>query len=209
MLDTLIMYNNYIIINYIIIIIHSNMAFTRFHDDPCRVMKQLQQQTGPGRWTLNVPGNGANPCFIEDPQIRIQTWGANLRTNSINLESDLLGMNQRISRDCLGKDEYTKHNVETRAIKYPNCRQLFTEESRAILPAWTFRDLEQVDWYYPPLDPQRNVCLSFENNLSTRILEKDYYVEKMPCIPPDAPSSMMPQQQQMPKQMTPPANGHM
>ena len=36
------------------------MAFTRFHDDPARVAKQLQQQTDQVRWILNVPGNGAS-----------------------------------------------------------------------------------------------------------------------------------------------------
>ena len=34
------------------------MAFTRFHDDPCRINKQLQESTGTGRYMLNVPGNG-------------------------------------------------------------------------------------------------------------------------------------------------------
>ena len=26
------------------------MAFTRFHDDPARIKKQLQESTDPGRW---------------------------------------------------------------------------------------------------------------------------------------------------------------
>ena len=51
------------------------MAFTRFHDDPCRVAKQLQQSTDQGRWILNVPGNGDKPSYMADPQVRIQTWG--------------------------------------------------------------------------------------------------------------------------------------
>ena len=38
----------------------------RFHDDPCRIKKQLQESTGPGRYMLNVPGNGPKPCFMED-----------------------------------------------------------------------------------------------------------------------------------------------
>jgi hypothetical protein len=50
------------------------------------------------------------------------------------------------------------------------------------MPAWTARDLEQVDWYFLPLNPQENTCFPFENNLSTRILEKDYYVEKVHCF---------------------------
>ena len=158
------------------------MAFTRFNYDPCRTTKQQQQATDPGRWILDVPGNGSHPCYIEDPHIIIQKWGANLRTNTINLESDLLGVNRTSNRDCLGKDNYQKFNVPNKAIEYPSCNTLFTEESRSIAPAWMVRDLEQVDWYYPPLNPQENTCFPFQSNLSTRILEKDYFTPKRDCV---------------------------
>jgi hypothetical protein len=158
------------------------MANTRFNYDSCRTIKQLQQSTDPGRWIMNVPGNGSNPSYIEDPQIIIQKWGANLRTNTINLESELLGINKMLSRDCLGKDNYTNFNVSNEAILYPSSRNLYTEQSRVIMPAWTARDLEQVDWYYPPLNPQENTCLPFENNLNTRILEKNCFERKRHCF---------------------------
>ena len=168
------------------------MANTRFYYDDCRTKKRLQESTGPGRYMLDVPGNGSNPCYIEDPQIIIQKWGANLRTNTINLESDLMGVNRQIGRDCLGKDNYKNYNVENQAIQYPNCNNLFTEQSRATNPAWWYRDLEQVDWYTLPLNPQENTCMPFQNNLSTRILEKDYFVmNKFECptsrVPGDLP----------------------
>lgn len=156
------------------------MAFTRFKYDECRTIKSQQQATDPGRWIINVPGNGLNPCYMEDPHIRIQKWGANLRTNTINLENDLLGMNRTLTRDCLGKDNY--NNVQSEAIPYPKCNNLFTEESRSIAPAWMVRDLEQVDWYYPPLNPQENTCFPFDNNISTRILVKDNFTPKRDCV---------------------------
>lgn len=164
------------------------MAFTRFKYDNCRTVKSQQQATDPGRWILNVPGNGTNPCYMEDPHIRIQKWGANLRTNTINLESDLLGMNRHISRDCLGKDDYKNHTddnnpkVHSEAIAYPKCNELFTEESRSVAPAWMVRDLEQVDWYYPPLNPQENTCFPFDNNINTRLIEKDNFTPKRDCV---------------------------
>ena len=157
------------------------MAFTRFHDDPCRIKKQLQQSTDVGRWILNVPGNGDRPDYIADPQIRIQTWGANLMTNCVDLESELRGVNRQLSKDCLGKDQYQQFNVATQQVSYPMNTSLYTEESRTIMPAWTARDLEQVNWYDLPLNPQENTCLPFQNNISTRILEKDYFVSKLPC----------------------------
>ncbi len=157
------------------------MAFTRFHDDPCRIKKQLQETTGAGRYILNVPGNGDKPCFMDDPYCRLQQWGGNLMTNSINLESDLLGLTRSQNRDCLGVNDYKAKAVKSNKINYPTCTPT-TEQSRVTHPAWLVRDLEQVNWSILPLDPQENTCIPFHNNLSTRILERDYYVTKLPCI---------------------------
>jgi hypothetical protein len=59
------------------------------------------------------------------------------------------------------------------------------------MPAWTARDLEQVDWYILPLNPQENTCMPFQNNLSTRILEKDNFVAQIPCFS-DGPEYLIP-----------------
>ena len=71
------------------------MAFTRFNYDESRTIKKLQESTGPGRYIMNVPGNGSNPCFFNDPQIRMQKWGANLHSvingSAIDIDSDLKG----------------------------------------------------------------------------------------------------------------------
>lgn len=157
------------------------MSFTRFHDDPCRIKKQLQESTDPGRYILNVPGNGVTPYYINDPYIRMQKWGGNLMTNVINVESDLKGMSRTTTRDCTNYNDYKLFKTQTDKVDYPSF-DLITEQSRATHPAWTARDLEQVNWYYLPLDPQENVCFPFENNLNTRILEKDNHVTKMPTM---------------------------
>lgn len=158
------------------------MAFTRFHDDPCRKIKQLQQSTGPGRYNLSVPGNGSTPAFMADPHIIAQKWGGNLWTNTINVESALFGVNGHLSRDCLGKDDFSKRNVQTSPVQYPISMALTTEQPRAIMPAWTARDKEQPNWDYLHLNPQENTCFTFQNNLSTRILEKDYFVRENACV---------------------------
>ena len=153
------------------------MSFTRFHDDPCRIAKQLQESTGPGRYALDVPGNGPKPCFMEDPFVRLQRWGANLMTNPVDLESSLLGLSERLGAPANRKPALPP----SRAVDYPSCSPT-TEQPRATNPAWTARDLEQVNWYIPPLDPQENVCMPFPNNLDTRILERDYFVAQAPCL---------------------------
>jgi hypothetical protein len=156
------------------------MAFTRFHDDPCRIQKQLQESTGLGRYMLNVPGNGLTPYYVEDPHIRLQKWGANLTTNTINVESDLRGLTRSINKDCLHKDNYEEHSAKFSNVNYPSLKSSVSDETRATHPAWMYRDLEQVNWYYLPLNPQENTCMPFNNNLNTRILEKDYYVPRPP-----------------------------
>jgi len=156
------------------------MANKRFYYDDCRTIKRLQQETDQGRYVLDVPGWGDKPCFMEDPHIIPQKWGANLRTNTINLESELLGMNRKLTKDCLGVNNYEHNKVESQSINYPYCSQMYTEQSRSIMPAWTARDLEQVNWWTLPLNPQENTCIPFQNNLSTRILEKDYFTHCNP-----------------------------
>ena len=157
------------------------MSFTRFHDDPCRIQKQLQEQTGLGRYMLNVPGNGDKPCFMEDPFIRMQKWGANLMTNTINLESDLMGLSRNSNRDCLSENDYKLNATVSSKVNYPSCNSI-TDQSRATHPAWMSRDLEQVNWYILPLNPQENTCMGFQNNLNTRILERNSYVASYPCL---------------------------
>jgi len=155
------------------------MAETRFSSDSCRISKKLQQMTDPGKYVLNVPGNGETPSYMADPHIILQKWGGNQRTNSVNVESELRGVNRPLGKDCLVKDNYQSSNysqatTSSRQIQYPVCASLTTEQSRVIAPAWTFRDVEQVLWVDLPLNPQENTCMRFQNNISTRILERDF-----------------------------------
>ena len=82
------------------------------------------------------------------------------------------------------ENNYAQHATPSQQQAYPTCNP-FTEQSRATHPAWELRDLEQVAWETLPLDPQENTCIPFQNNLSTRILEKDHFVAEVPCLPMD------------------------
>jgi len=155
------------------------MSFTRFHDDPCRINKQLQESTGLGRYMLNVPGNGSKPIYMDDPFIRMQKWGGNLMTNTVNLESDLMGLSRNSNRDDVAANEYRLNAVKTNQVQYKS-QNPSTDQSRATHPAWEYRDLEQTKYNILPLNPQENVCFPFQNNLSTLIIEKDIFVAKAP-----------------------------
>ena len=129
-----------------------------------------------------MPGNGTSPCFFNDPQIRMQKWGANLETvvngAPIDIDSDLKGVtkySQKSQFPNAGVPKKEKNN-------YPICGDALTDESRATHPAWMYRALPQTREYPLFLNPQENVCMRFHNNLNTRLLERDNFVPKIPCL---------------------------
>lgn len=156
------------------------MSFSSIKCDPARIAKELEQSTANGRYMLNVPGPGSNVGFLEDPFIRLQKFGANQRSNTLNIESDLFGLTRTlVGNDNIPFNEYGLNSVKSDTVSY-NVQVPTTEQPRAIMPAWTARDLEQVNWWTLPLDPQAHVCIPFQNNLSTRILEKEHFKPHLP-----------------------------
>ena len=105
------------------------MAFTNIKYDPCRIAKDLQISTETGRYHIAVPGPGNKVPFEEDPHIRLQKYGANLRTNTINLESDLMGLTRSLNRDCVDLNQHTSHQAKSSRMNYSS-QQPFTEQSR-------------------------------------------------------------------------------
>jgi hypothetical protein len=157
------------------------MAFTRFHDDPARIKKQLEESSFVGRYQLDVPGPGTQMPYLMDPQIRLQKWGANIRDNNINLESDLLGLTRPLNRDLPNENNYKKHQVMTMGNTFEN-QNPFVDESRASHPAWMYRDIDNDRWEMPLLNPQNRIEAEFHTNIQTRILEKDNFVPQIPYV---------------------------
>ena len=115
------------------------MSFTRFYDDPCRVQKYLEETTSIGNYNLNVPGNGTDVPFIDDPHIRMEKWGANLTNNIVNVESDLKGLTRKLNRDNDVINDYNKNSVNYSINNYSNNTNEITEQPRATNPAWSLR----------------------------------------------------------------------
>ena len=157
------------------------MSFTRFHDDPVRIEKQNEMTSFIGRYQLDRPGNGLDLPFQEDPNMRLQYWGANLQNNAINVESDLRGMSRPLNRDLPGINDYKQHAASSHKISYSNSSP-YVEESRATHPAWMYKDLEQSRWETPFLNPLNSIEPEFARNIQTRILEKDHFKPVVPIV---------------------------
>jgi len=153
------------------------MAFTRFHDDPCRIMKQLQEFTGPGMHTLQVPGNGTSMPFVNDPQVRMQKWGANRHNNFVQVESELLGMTNKLSiRDCFSATE-----PNASPVNYPTHKAEITGQSRTVTPAWEVRSVQQPRWETLHVDLQAHALVPFQYNHETRQAARDQFTASSGC----------------------------
>ena len=157
------------------------MAFTRFNDDPCRIEKYLQETTGTGRYMLNVPGNGTNMPFNNDPHIRLQKWGANHNSNRIDIENELFSSKRGMNRDLIS-DQYNSTFIEELDTNRYKVIHTQTDETRATNPAWTLRDIDHTYDRFLQFDPQENVHIPFDNNINTRIIESNNYQRQRPNI---------------------------
>jgi hypothetical protein len=149
--------------------------FTSVRNDPIRLEKQVESSSFPGRYALEMPGPGLDLPFMEDTQVRLQSWGANRGRDMVNLESDLIGLTRTLTRDDIEKNNYKKSEVPSQPVSCFRIQEPFVLETRASHPAWTYRSLEQNRWEEPLLNPQANLDIPFYNNIQTRILEKDHY----------------------------------
>jgi hypothetical protein len=69
-------------------------------------------------------------------------------------------------------------------MNYPSYKEfLTTEQTRAIMPAWTAKDLQQNHAYILLENPQEHVTIPFNNYISTRNIEKDNFNRNLHCVP--------------------------
>jgi hypothetical protein len=100
-------------------------------------------------------------------------------TNSVDIETELRGLSRTLSRDTPDNFHHAiRASQATRTnemIVCPTRSGSAVEQSRATHPAWMLRDVEQDNWKMLHFDPQEHVFRPFNNNLSTRIIEKDNF----------------------------------
>lgn len=154
------------------------MSSTRFNNDISRIVKRNQEQTDIGRWVLNTPGHGVQPHYYEDPHIRLQHWGANLRENvhPIDIASDLDGRMRQASKWCPSHLYPNKTLNKTEPKSYP-IMEAYTHDTRTTHPSFLYRDLQQhrkIPLHFNPQDHVHSL-LSFENRINTRNEARDLF----------------------------------
>jgi hypothetical protein len=160
------------------------MSWTRFSDDPSRIKKSLEISTFNGRYALNVPGPGINLPMMDDPHVRMQTWGANLTPIGFwDLNSELRGATRPLTHDVIPQKYQEIYKFNAASINASNntypVENPFVEESRITHPIWSFRGIDSMyqRWEEPWLNPQdlKTIEKPFMDNLQSRIIEKDRF----------------------------------
>lgn len=151
------------------------MASTNIKNDPARIKKQLEIMTGPSRWYMNVPGNGLDLPFIDNPQIRMQEWGSNFATNFIDVDNQLKRLDQPLTIDCM---KSKVKPIKLDEPSYPN--KSFNIDTPSISnPAWNLRGKEDNYMFEVVDENHTNIYeVPFKTDLGTRIYEKDIYCKK-------------------------------
>ena len=151
--------------------------FTRTKDKDERIRYDLDVLTQTNNYTFKTPGNGLDVPYIETPNVRLQKWGANMRTNAVNIEHDLFGQTRRLNRDIGGVDDFCKHTAASEPKMY---------SSKSIKQSNTLLDDNKLDKKERTIeqlrknqilleDPQRHINLS--RGISTRY-EAKYKVDE-------------------------------
>ena len=154
------------------------MASTRISNDKLRIYKNLQQSTDVGRHVLNVPGNGLDVPFIEDPHVRMQLWGANHVTDIVGVENSLKNIDRPLVKESIKcKDSFYTHPNISR-MQYSS-DTFDINDSFITQPAWNLRDKENKhDLGYPKEPNDSHIFIPFHNNLGTRLHEKDLFCKQ-------------------------------
>lgn len=153
------------------------MSFTRFHDDPARIIKKNIETSSMNDYIFNVPGNTSTiqSQYFEDTHLRLQKTGGQQFTNMVNVESMLRNTHVKLNRDNVQLNEYKKNSLKASPIKSVNVPQTITNETRSTHPVFEYREKQTHRQNILLRDPQRNIFMPFQNNLDTNILEKDFY----------------------------------
>ena len=180
------------------------MSFTRPSFDTCSYRHELHQTIGPGEYQIAKP-YPCNPCFVSDPHIRMQRFGASVSQNTamIDIDSEMIGITRKFSK-CpefkylpqvnlsanggANPGGYANPQFNNSSIKLDYNLMNFTdnncfepvEDTRLSNPPCTLRGTGINRWEWLCRNPQERVFVPFDFNISDKTLAKDNH---RPCVP--------------------------
>lgn len=159
-----------------------NQSWNRRMYDTCKTTDDMKISTGPGRYQLSEPSQACGACYVPDPTIRQQKWGANTNADFIktDVETDLWNINRPLSRNICGQYNPTDNIMNKSRMETPKTCEFSQVNTRLADPPCNLRSSGWNRFEWLCQNPQENVMLPFDNLVTTRLANKDSY---RPCIP--------------------------
>ncbi len=179
------------------------MSFSKNIYDEESYQQSISQSVGPGAYHLGVPRVSCKPCFPTNPHTMLQGQGVSHLKNTplADVSSELFGINRKLSKNI--SDQYIPSCPDSVCESGEVCGQgvvgncpnvrnakntlehmedclLPTEDTRLTNPSCNLRGTGWNRWQHLHTNPQANVEIPFNWNISNRILAKDNH---RPCVP--------------------------
>jgi hypothetical protein len=148
-------------------------AMTRYRHDLNKMIENNEISTGPGRYVLGVPNRYGNATFVPTPSVLNQKWGAahDMSSTKTDVESDLRNIGRPGTRVACG--QYTPaEGAARRLTAMPETDFPHTFE-RLVDPPCTLRGSGWNRWEWLCQNPQDNVMIPFEHQITGRRAAKD------------------------------------
>jgi hypothetical protein len=179
------------------------MSLSSLNNDPCTYKTNLHQSVGIGNYYTGQPRQDCQNCFPEDSQFIIGSKNIGPIEHGISgstctdpglmdMSNELLGLT-RPSTNC-PKGHYQKKPANKTDCKLQNrnsCQMVRTEDTRLSNPPCTLRGTGWNRWEWLCNNPQDNVTMPFDYNISNRIVVKDNHrpvipkpINQAPILPP-------------------------
>lgn len=163
------------------------MSFNRLDYDTCSYKQEISESIGPGEYQLNTPFISCEDCYNRDPQIILQRSGNSVAKQMpmIDVDSELININRKLS-NCSNDSFVPKFNKtgeidnSIEVVNFKNCDMPPTENTLLSNPSCNLKGTGWNRWEWLCQDPQDKVEMSFDYNISNRLVVKDNH---RPVIP--------------------------
>jgi hypothetical protein len=149
--------------------------------DPCASQQSTVQSIDAGTYQLETPRPHCEPCFIDDPAMRLQRVGASTCGNAslIDVDSELMGLTRRYTR-C--QEEHVPLVCKPSA-PMATCQTFISrEDTRLSNPPCTLRATGWNRWEWLNENPQRHAIPEFPIEVQYRLIVKDNHRPIVPNI---------------------------
>lgn len=158
------------------------MSFTHLDYDPCTYQTNLVQSIGPGDYSIATPFVQCSTCLSGDPWLQ-GSGGVSVCEDRllIDIDSELHNLTRPATNCPAGMYHPTKTPFCTSSKDFGACLDaVATEDTRLTNPPCTLRGTGWNRWEWLCRNPQENIEVPFDWNISSKLVAKDNH---RPCIP--------------------------